>query len=209
MASSLPPRAFRFVFSVCFMTATIPVPTPCLILTVRQQYHSCRIQLSDSDEQLAAIAIQNNYYSLFQVVKEADRVIDMIIRLGHRGDEIALQISAKACKLWVKEMDAVPIDSSISGDRSKLHPPKPSPCYILAADNRYQVITISVPDLDKSLSAIQVNGQYYSLFKPQSSADQVLQLVEKLARRDDETVIIASPDQSYDLYVLEPDAVPV
>lgn len=209
MASSLPSRVFRSVFSVYFMTVTTPIAIPCLILVVRQQYQSCRIQLPDLEERLAAIAIQNNYYSLFQVVKEADRVIDMIIRLGRRGDEVALQVPMKAYKLWVKETDAIPTGSSASGKQSNLSPKKPAHCYILDANNGYRVVTISVPDLDKSLSAIQVNGQYYSLFKPQVSADQALELVTKLAQRDDETVIVASPDKSYNVYVLEPDAVPV
>ncbi|NEP55135.1 MAG: hypothetical protein F6K65_42665 [Moorea sp. SIO3C2] len=192
------------------MTATT-VFTPCLVLSLRRQYHSCHIQLPDSNERVAAIAIHNEYYSLFQVIESPAQAIDMAIRLSTRGEAVAIrQLPVGGYALWVKETNARPTRSFSLIERRSTRHPKPASCYIFTARNQYQSVEITVPDLDQSLLAVQVQGHYYSLFKPQATAEQTLELTAKLAQRGDETVILALPEQAphYSICVFEPDAMP-
>ena len=190
------------------MTATT-VLSPCLVLSLRRQYHSCHIQLPDSDERVAAIAIHNEFYSLFQVFESPDQAIDMVVRLSRRGEEVAIrQLPSGGYALWVKEKDARPTRSFNLIERRSTRQPRPEFCYILTTSDEYQEVDIMVPDLDKSLSAIQFQGKYYSLFKPQVTAEQTIELTAKLAQRGDETIILALPDKApnYAVCVIEPDA---
>ena len=188
---------------------TTTVLSPCLVLSLRHQYHFCHIQLPDSDERVAAIAIHNDFYSLFQVFESPVQAIDMVVRLSRRGEEVAIrQLPSGGYGLWVKEEGARPTRSFSLRERRSTPQPRPEFCYILTSSDEYQSMEIMVPDLDKSLSAIQFQGKYYSLFKPQATAEQTIKLTAKLAERGDETSILALPDKAphYSVCVLEPDA---
>lgn len=194
------------------MTATTHVFIPCLVLSLRRQYHSCHIHLPDSDERVAAIAIHKEYYSLFQVIEDAGEAINRIVRLGKRGEQVAIrQLPAGGYALWVKEENAQPTRSLSLVNRRSSRQSKPAPCYIFTSRSEYQAVEVTVPDLDKSLAAVCFQGNYYSIFKPRTTADQAIELTAKLAQRGDETIMLALPDQlpHYSVCVMEPDAVPV
>ena len=192
------------------MPATTYVFTPCLVLSLQQQYHSCHIQLPDSTERVAAIAILNGYYSLFQVIEDPRHAIDMVVRLSKRGERVAIRhLPVGKYALWVKEDGARP--TRPLRHRHQTHPPKPASCYIFTSYDECKFVEIVVPDLEQSLSAIRFQGCYYSVFKPQATAKQAIELTAKLVRRGDETVILGLPDQlpHYSVCVIEPDATPL
>ena len=194
------------------MTATTHVFTPCLMLSLEQRYHSCHIQLPDSHERVAAIALDQEYYSLFQVVAEPGQAIDMAVRLGKRGERVALrQLPIGKYGLWVKEENARPTRSFHLMNQNRRYQAKPASCYIITSHEDCKSVKITVPDLDQSLSAICFQDRYYSIFKPKAMADQTIMLTAKLVQRGDEIVILALPDQAphYTVCVIEPDAEPL
>lgn len=80
-----------------------------------------------------------------------------------------------------------------------------APYRILVSPDQYKFCNIRVPDLDKRLMAICVDGLFYSLFKTLEDVQQAVQIVKKLNYRGHETIITKNA-RGYSLWVLEPDA---
>ncbi|HEY9805354.1 MAG TPA: hypothetical protein V6D04_02205, partial [Candidatus Obscuribacterales bacterium] len=64
---------------------------------------------------------------------------------------------------------------------------------------------IRVPDLDHRLSAIAVEGQYYSFFRVVKDRSQALEVANRLARRGDQATITSTAKGEV-VWVLEPEA---
>jgi hypothetical protein len=82
---------------------------PTKILEFRSQYQSCRIRVPDLEQSVAAILVDDEYYSFFKAIKEPEKVLAIVAKLGNRNDRTAITKTAKGYAIWVKEpeVDAV------------------------------------------------------------------------------------------------------
>lgn len=79
---------------------------PTKILELRSQYKSCRIRVPDLEQPVAAILVDGEYYSFFKAVKEAEKVLTIVAKLGNRGDSTAITKTASGYAIWVIEPES-------------------------------------------------------------------------------------------------------
>jgi hypothetical protein len=85
---------------------------PTKILEFRSQYQSCRIRVPDLEQSVAAILVDDEYYSFFKAIKEPEKVLAIVAKLGNRGDRTAITKTASGYAIWVKELEAVAVKPS-------------------------------------------------------------------------------------------------
>lgn len=201
------------------------------ILELRTDYRSCHILLPDSNERTAAIALAGEYYSFFRVEKSQARAQSICAKLIQRGHRPVITRVPKGFAVWTLEPNAqiappaTSLRSANAANRLPANSPQTSPSNslptgsseevatetpvapyrILVSPDQYKFCNIRVPDLDKRLMAICVDGLFYSLFKTLEDVQQAVQIVKKLNYRGNETIITKNA-RGYSLWVLEPDA---
>ncbi|MBP0037211.1 MAG: hypothetical protein J7519_05815 [Roseofilum sp. SID1] len=177
------------------------------ILSDRSQYKPCKINVPDLDRPIAAIRVNQTYYSLFQVIQDSERAETIAERLTQRGDEVMITPTPKGSALWVKEAQGSPVSRSTKKAQNAQTPAKPPepPYKILNSPEDYQLGYIQVPDLNDSLEAIECENQYYSLFKSFPDIHQASEIALRLAKKGDKILIIPNSPQ-FTLWILEPDA---
>lgn len=191
------------------------------ILELRTDYRSCHIVLPDSNERTAAIALAGEYYSFFRVEKSEARAQSICAKLMQRGHRPVITRVPKGFVVWTLEPNAQlatqttsarlsdnssSLNSSTGAPSEKAATDAPvAPYRILVSPDQYKFCNIRVPDLDKRLMAICVDGLFYSLFKTLEDVQQAVQIVKKLNYRGNETIITKNA-KGYSLWVLEPDA---
>ena len=79
---------------------------PTKILELRSQYESCRIRVPDLEQPVAAILVDREYYSFFKAVKEAEKVLAIVSKLGNRGDSTAITKTANGYAISVIEPES-------------------------------------------------------------------------------------------------------
>lgn len=175
------------------------------ILKSRAQYCCCHVYTDESSQRLAAILVHGKYYSFFRVEKSQDRAVEIANRLASRGNFPLITQMPTGFGLWVLEPGAYPIGDRRSSVRPAGDSLSPSPYKILASRHQYKTCYIQVPDLDKRLAAIFLDGHYYSLFKIVETIQDVLQIAQRLKCGREEAVI-TKLKRGYGLWVLEPNA---
>lgn len=181
-------------------------PINCKLLISREQYTTCHIQVPESSHRLPAICLDHDCYSFFKTVKTAQKTLELVIKLGLRGDRSAITQTKLGYIIWVYEPEAKRMGARQKVRNSTLSDPIPSSCIILASRNDYTPCYIRVSDFPEQLPAIQHRDNYYSLFRKEPDAEQVLTMAAKLTRRGDE-VLIAPAKEGYALCILEPAAI--
>jgi|GEM_PF-331095 len=176
----------------------------CKLLTSRDQYQTCHVIVPDLAHPLAAIRLGDRCYSLFQTLTESERVLKVLIKLHQRGDEVIVTKTSKGYTLWVWEPEASL--KTAPAAKSTLAPP--ASFKVLVTPEQFPFWTVQVPDLSQSLQAIEVAGQYYSLFRLETDVDRLFDIVAKITDRGDVTIVFAA-SQGYAVCVLEPDAQPI
>jgi hypothetical protein len=174
------------------------------ILTARNQYRACHVRLPGEDQRVAAIAVDGKYYSLFKVVKDRAKALELCDRLAARGSQTLITQIAKGDAIWIWETDAVPASPNKIEARKRPAAPQAT-TRILESRHQYQTCYICVPDLDMRLAAVSVDGKYYALFKLVESREKAVELSSKLLRGGDE-IVITKVEQGYAVWVLEVDA---
>ncbi|PSN20600.1 hypothetical protein C7271_01365 [filamentous cyanobacterium CCP5] len=156
------------------------------------------------DNRLPAIALDGRFYSFLKALKDADRALSAINRLGKGEDEVVLTLSKCGYALWVPEPQAR--FSPPKGDpRFSLKPAfGPTPCLFLSDARALAPCQIQVADLSKSVAGIQVANDLYSVFRVEPNAQTSIQIVGKLASRGDKTLLGRAKDGQYLIGVLEP-----
>ncbi|MGA7935147.1 MAG: hypothetical protein WCA35_16485 [Kovacikia sp.] len=188
-------------------TAELHGPTP-RVLESRNQYRSCHIRLPGEGQRLAAILVNDKYYTLIKVVKDRQQALEIGKRLISKGKETLITSISKGSAIWTWEPDAwldSPTRSQPGDSRTQINSPT---CKILGTNSQTQTCQIRVPDLRDPLQAIVMDGKYYGLFKVVENRQQSLELAAKLGLRGDETVISKTP-QGEAIWVLESDAVQI
>lgn len=154
---------------------------------------------------MAAIMVEQKYYSLIKVSKDTHKTLTICSRLMQRGGEVVITKIPKGNAIWRYEPDAVVDGLPASPSSEMTNTPI---CKILDSPSQYQPCLIRVPDLDDRLQAIQVVGRYYGLFKTVETRQQALEIASRLGRRGDNS-IITRDSQGESVWVWEPDAIPL
>ena len=79
-------------------------------------------------------------------------------------------------------------------------------CKLLTYKGQYSTCHIKVPDVDVRLSAVKVNGGYYSFFKRFDDGETAMAALHRLAQRGDELALTSQPNGSYIMWALEAEA---
>jgi len=178
------------------------------ILTARQQYQTCHIQVPDVPQCLPAICVRGRYYSYFKVTRDQQQALRVAEKLSRRQETATITKIPKGYAVWVLEPNAqqnclkacTPANSFNAAPNvipnAGLEPP---------GQPLYPACEIRVPDLDESLSAIAIEGDYYSLFQVAKDQEEMRRITAILERRGDKTAITQTNGQ-YNIWVWEPEA---
>ncbi|MBT9310980.1 hypothetical protein [Leptothoe kymatousa] len=79
-------------------------------------------------------------------------------------------------------------------------------CKLLTYKGQYNTCQIKVPDVEVKLSAIEIDSQYYSLFRRFKDADTVVQALEKLSKHQGEVLALTRQKSNYTMWALELEA---
>ncbi len=164
---------------------------------------------------MAGVCFQEDYYSFFKVVPTLDRAKQLADRLSERENRSIITTTPKGYVLWVYEAKAIRHShrdgarklSHASGFQASDSHTTPSTTHeiqILRSERAYQSCKIQVPDLDKPLTGISYNQQFYSLLRIVRDEAQATELSEKLERKGNKALITASA-YGYSVWVLEPE----
>jgi hypothetical protein len=185
--------------------------TPYIVLTQRQQYVPCHLRLPEEPIPMAGVSFQEDYYSFFKVVPTLDRAKQLVDRLAERDNRSIITTTPKGYVLWVYEAKAI-LHSNREAVRKTAHASGfqmdgstgTSEVQILRSERDYQSCKIQVPDLDKPLTGITYNQQFYSLLRIVRDESQAAELSEKLERKGNKALITVSA-YGYSVWVLEPE----
>lgn len=188
--------------------AQSPIGQPNLtpILESRAQYRSCHVCLPGENYRVAAVTVDNQYYSLVKVVRERQRSLEIANRLLTMGKAAVITKLAKGYAIWRLEPDAYTDACPRLPSQPTVQPEDLTHCKVLESRNEYQTCHISMTDRDKRLAAIYVDRNYYGLHKVVTTQEQALGLAARLQRKGS-SVVITKTAQGHTVWVLEPDAV--
>jgi len=181
-----------------------PQHTP-KILASRSQYRACHICLPGETQRIPAVMVDDRLYSLFKVVKHRPKALELCARLAARGSETVITQTPKGDAIWTLEPDAyVAVKEQTPPAKPMLEMGLPS-YRILESRNEYRACHVRVPDLDKPLAALMVDGRFYGLFKIVDTQPQALDIAARLGRKGNDAVITRVA-QGYSVWVLELEA---
>lgn len=180
------------------------------ILESRSQYRSCHICLPGEDYRVAAVMVNDEYYSLVKVVQERSRSLEIGKRLTSAGKAAVITKLAKGYAIWRLEpeayVDACPRLPSQSPSQTPSRVVDVPICKIIESRSDYKACHISLPDSDQRLAAVLFDGEYYGLLKVVTTQQQALTLAARLQRKEVGAVITKAV-QGYAVWFLEPNAV--
>jgi hypothetical protein len=102
------------------------------------------------------------------------------------------------------ENASVEIEASKSSQESDCQGLDSASSKILESRQQYQRCLIEVPHLERRLSAILVDGQYYSFLRAEKTKERVLEIVAKLSHRI-QTTVVTKTEKGYFIWALEPE----
>ncbi|NEQ50223.1 MAG: hypothetical protein F6K11_08845 [Leptolyngbya sp. SIO3F4] len=79
-------------------------------------------------------------------------------------------------------------------------------CKLLTYKGQYSTCQIKVPDVDAKLTAIKIDGQYYSLFRRFDDAETAMKALKKLAKKGDELALTQQKHNQYVMWAVESEA---
>jgi hypothetical protein len=79
------------------------------LFLAREDYQTCHIQIQDTQEKLAAIAIGSEFYSFFKTLTNRDKALDIVGRLYDNGNDALITQTSKAYVIWILEPEAARI----------------------------------------------------------------------------------------------------
>jgi hypothetical protein len=177
----------------------------CKFLPNRDRYQPCHILAPDVDHRLSAIYVDNQFYSFFKVIADAQKLLDVIGRLGKRDDKVAVTQIKRGFAVWVHEPGARYAPPARIPNH-KIQPVfGPKACLVVTEAEAYRFCRIQVPDITKPLEAISYRGNYYSIFKQEGDARSLIDIAVKLTQRGDD-ILIALASEPNILALAEPNA---
>lgn len=79
----------------------------CKILESRSEYQACHISLADSDQRLAAVLVDGNYYGLLKVVTTQQQALTLATRLQRKDVGAVITKAVQGYAVWFLEPNAV------------------------------------------------------------------------------------------------------
>ncbi|MGI0490709.1 hypothetical protein ACN4EG_02760 [Alkalinema pantanalense CENA528] len=177
----------------------------CYLLHNRQQYRNCYITLADEVKPIAAIEYQDAYFSFFKTVADRSRADQLAAKLLNKGNSLVMVEIPRGVSLWIYEPDAQPV---LRNPKQGSHRVSSAPIPVLGANGNYQPCQIQVPDLDKPLTGMVYDNQYYSLLRMVRDMAQAQSLAQRLVTRGNQALITES-SYGYSVWVWEPDAMEI
>lgn len=193
------------------------------VLTSRSAYRSCHIQTDDSDFRIPAIQIDGIYYSFFRVKYRQEDAIDVLQKLHARGDVSVVTVIPKGYAIWILETGAIAASdaSTLNTHLASHHHPNSlpqqqldplqnskNPYRILTSRRQYTMVKAYIGGIDRPVSVVSFQGQFYSLFKTVRDIKQTAQIVKKISDRGSRTLVTRMP-QGYGVWILEKTARPI
>lgn len=191
------------------MTSLVPQPPVCNLPPIsmhqgsdrcgilrRTEYTTCHVTIPEQVRPVAAIAVADQFYSLFKAQQSLQDAQAIAQRLQEQGDPSLITLLPTGYAIWVWEPDA----QVLVRCRPSL-PPRPP------LQERYHPCHIRVPHHGDRLAAIRVGDHYYSLFRIVNQAHHAQRASAKLSDRG-HGVVITQTVRGYALWLLEPDAQP-
>jgi hypothetical protein len=194
ISSSTPPQTSRAL-------------QPIKLLSQREQYTTCHIQVPDEPERMAAIALNGRYYSFFRRCHQVHKALGLMMKLGGRGDAVAVTSTRRGYVLWLHEPDAIAPTTRTSTILPSL---EPADCWVISdRQPQYRSCNLRVPDLPDTIPGLTDGQRCYSLYRREEDGDAALKLAARLTQRGDEVIIVVVAGQGHILCVREPSATPV
>ncbi|NJR59062.1 MAG: hypothetical protein HC769_09520 [Cyanobacteria bacterium CRU_2_1] len=103
----------------------------------------------------------------------------------------------------MQDLDTFSPDSSEMGLQSVTQ--NSNVALILESHQQYQTCRIQVPDHDRRLFAVLLDGHYYSLLRTQKNRDKALTMAAKLKLKGDKA-IITKMERHYAIWIWQPEA---
>lgn len=91
----------------------IEAPVKRKLFLQKGEYQTCHICLNDSQEHLAAITVNQKFYSFFKTVRDRDKALDILGRLYDGGSDAIITQAPKAYAIWILENDASSIERKL------------------------------------------------------------------------------------------------
>jgi hypothetical protein len=76
------------------------------LFLAREDYQTCHIQIQDTQERIAAIAIGSQFFSFFKTLTNRDKALDVVGRLYDNGHDALITQTPKAYAIWILEPEA-------------------------------------------------------------------------------------------------------
>lgn len=70
------------------------------------EYYTCHICVPDSDEWMAAIMFNKQYYSFFKSVQDREKALSVVAKLQEKGNDALIIKIPKGYAIWVLEPTA-------------------------------------------------------------------------------------------------------
>ncbi len=177
----------------------------------------CHVRVPDVPERLPAIAHDGGYYTLFKAVQSAAIALDLVIKLGSKGNQPIITQAGQKYILWVRESDATAVSSklrafpngqlSASNGQCRVAPPtfSAASCLVFSSSAPPKFGYLQVPDLTHRMPGFQHQQKYYSLLHREKDSTKVISAVAEIACRGVDLALVALPT-SYAICMLEPNA---
>lgn len=179
---------------------------PAKLLAQREDYSTCHIHVSGESQPLPAIALEGRFYSFFRSLSDAQKTVNLLVKLSIKGNQTAVTPTRQGYALWVYESAAVVASSTESAAYPLPSSIGPADCWVIGdRQPGYRTCSLNVPDLPDVVPGLANGQKLFSLYRRESDADMALKLGARLSQRGDETVILSS-SEGYALCIYEPGA---
>jgi hypothetical protein len=88
----------------------IAAPIKRKLFLQKGEYQTCHICFDDTQEHIAAITVNQKFYSFFKTVRDRDKALDTLGRLYDSGSDAIITQAPKAYAIWILENDASPVE---------------------------------------------------------------------------------------------------
>jgi len=154
---------------------------------------------SDGIPETPAIPIGNS-----EQVVDATQFGEFQLILPHQIATLSTLSSQQNLSAVPAEDNSVEKRASLNGQESAVQGLDLAANKILESRTLYQRCRIKVPHLERRLLAILFEGQYYSLFRAETTLEKVLEIISKLGHRVQKTVITKT-EKGYFIWAWEPE----
>lgn len=177
------------------------------LLSRRDQFTTCHINVPDEPQRLPAIALDGKFYSFFRSLSDPIKVLGLVLKLTARSDQVAVTLTNRGYVLWVHEPDSSLAQATRNAEFRLMQPTvSPAECWVISdRQPGYRACSLEVPDLPDRIPGLANHQKLYSLYRRERDAGRILKLAMRLVHRGDEVVVLVGK-VGYVLCVYEPGA---